>query len=519
MTRFQHAATITFLTLASFATAADRGPNVVLILVDDLGWRDLGVTGSDYYETPHVDRLFASGMHFRRGYASCQVCSPTRASLLTGKAPPRHGITNWIGAPYGERWKRNTPFEAAGYVHSLPAEDTTLAEAFKSLDYRTFFAGKWHLGGEGSLPTDHGFDINLGGHHRGSPPGGYFSPYKNPYLKDGPAGESLTLRLADETAGFIRDQGDAPYFAMLSFYTVHGPLQTTRERWEANRVEALAKPQPERRFRFDRRLPVRQVQDHPVYAGMVETMDEAVGRVLAAIDESGQRENTIVVFTSDNGGVAAGDGRATSSLPLRGGKGRQWEGGFRVPLAIAWPGRIGAGQTTDVRAISTDLYPTLLELVGVDQRPEQHVDGVSLGRLLKGGSIPDRPLFWHYPHYGNQGGEPSSVILKQDWKLVRYHEDGREELYHLTNDAGEQVDLAAENGERVAALGEELDAWLAETGATQPPMNGAFDAMAFSRELRKLRTKRMDQEERGAKRVLEADWEPDPTWWGSKPAE
>lgn len=510
-------AIILALLLANTALMAQ--PNVVLILVDDLGWRDLGVTGSDFYETPHVDRLFASGMHFTRGYASCQVCSPTRASLLTGKAPPRHGITNWIGSPFGEQWKRNTPAWAIDCARALPAQDVTLAEVLRELDYRTFFAGKWHLGGEGSLPTDHGFDINLGGHHRGSPPGGYFSPYKNPYLKNGPAGECLTLRLAEETASFIRESGDAPYFAMLSFYTVHGPLQTTRERWEANRLEALAKPQPERRFRFDRRLPVRQVQDHPVYAGMVETMDEAVGRVLSAIDESGQREETIVVFTSDNGGVAAGDGRATAALPLRGGKGRQWEGGFRVPLAIAWPGRIEAGQTTDVRAISTDLYPTLLELVGVDQRPEQHVDGVSLGPLLKGGSIPDRPLFWHYPHYGNQGGEPSSVILKEDWKLVRYHEDGREELYHLADDVGEQADLAEEHGQRVAALGEELDAWLADTGAIMPPLDPRFDALKQSRQLRRLRTQQMNREERGARRVLEADWEPDPTWWGSEAAE
>lgn len=516
---FRSFATFALLTLTGFATAADSGPNVVLILVDDLGWKDLGVTGSEFYETPHVDGLFASGAHFTRGYASCQVCSPTRASLMTGKAPPRHGITNYIGAPYGKRWKRNTPVEAIGCPDALPAEDTTLAEALKALDYRTFFAGKWHLGGEGSLPTDHGFDINLGGHHNGSPPGGYFSPYKNPFLEDGPPGECLTLRLADETARFIKEQGDAPYFAMLSFYTVHSPLQTTRERWEANRLQALARTQPETRFVFDRRLPVRQVQDHPVYAGMVETMDDAVGRVLAAIDQSGQRENTIVVFTSDNGGVAAGDGRSTSALPLRGGKGRQWEGGFRVPLAIAWPGRIQAGQAIDTRAISTDIYPTLLELIAVDGRPEQHVDGVSLAPLLKGDTIPERPLFWHYPHYGNQGGEPSSVILKDDWKLVRYHEDGREELYQLSEGVGELADLASQNGPLVAALGEELDRWLAETGAITPPLDPAFDAMAFSRQLRKLRTVGMEREERGAKRVLNTDWRPDPTWWGSEPAE
>ncbi|MEO0532177.1 MAG: sulfatase, partial [Planctomycetota bacterium] len=470
-------------------------PNVVLILVDDLGWRDLGVTGSDFYETPHVDGLFRSGVWFERSYASSRVCSPTRASLMTGQSPARHGITDWIGAPEGIEWKRNTPSLPPKYAHALPADDTTLAEAFKEAGYATFFAGKWHLGGEGSLPTDHGFDINLGGHHRGSPPGGYFSPYGNPYLEDGPTGEHLPLRLARETADFVEAERNEPFFAMLSFYSVHGPLQTTRERWVANRLQALAKGDPGKRFGFDRLLHYRIVQDHPVYAGMVEAMDDAVGIVLDALRRSGQREDTIVVFTSDNGGVSSGDGRATSNLPLRGGKGKQWEAGTRVPLAIAWPGTIEGDQNKLAPTTTADIYPTLLDLSGLSLKPEQHADGVSLAPAMCGELPPERPLFWHYPHYGNQGGEPSSVIIDENWKLIRYHEDGREELYFAPWRMKERIDLADQRGDTVARLSKQLDAYLAATGAKMATVNAGFDAAKATAQLRRLRSAVVQREE------------------------
>lgn len=511
-----NAALLFQLALLAPLAAEAASPNVVLILVDDLGWRDLGVTGSDFYETPHVDRLFRSGTWFDRSYASGRVCSPTRASLLTGKAPARHGITDWIGAPSGTDWKRNTPCLPPEYVRELPAEDTTLAEAFKAAGYATFFAGKWHLGGEGSLPTDHGFDINLGGHHSGSPPGGYFSPYKNPYLEDGPPGEHLPLRLGRETADFVEAERDQPFFAMLSFYSVHGPLQTTRERWEANRLQALAGDDPERRFGFDRTLPFRTVQDHPVYAGMVEAMDDAVGMVLEAIDRSGQRGETIVVFTSDNGGVSSGDGRATSNLPLRGGKGKQWEAGTRVPLAIAWPGEIEGNQRKPAPTITTDVYPTLLELCDLPMLPEQHVDGVSLATAMRGGDVPDRPLFWHYPHYGNQGGEPSSVVIQGEGKLIRYHEDGREEWYGAPWQLGEEADAADDHGAEVARLGGQLDAWLAETGAKLTTLNPDFDAAKATTQTRRLRTQGVESEEKQAAGFLDTDWQPNTDWWGSE---
>lgn len=509
---------IVLLGLLLAATVGESRPNVVLIVADDLGWRDLAVTGSELYQTPHLDGLFASGVHFERGYASCQVCSPSRASLLTGKAPARHGVTDWIGAAVGDAWKPNTPALPAEYSLELPAEDKTLAEALQAAGYRTFFAGKWHLGDVGSLPTDHGFEINKGGHDRGGPPGGYFSPYNNPYLEDGPPGEHLPIRLANETASFIEEPAEAPFFAMLSFYSVHGPIQSTRARWEENRLEVLAKPAPARRFGFDRTVPYRVVQDHPVYAGMVEAMDDAIGLVLESLERTGQREETIVIFTSDNGGVSSGDGRATSNLPLRGGKGKQWEAGIRVPFAIAWPGEVAPSQTTATRATGSDVYPTVLELCGLPADPQQHADGASLVPELRGEPLPERPLFWHYPHYGNQGGEPSSLVIQGDWKLIRYHEDGRDELYNLADDEGERNDLADTHGTKVAELGATLDAWLTETGARMATVNPRFDAAEATTSRRRRQTRGLGAEERAAAAFLEPDWQPNPTWWGSEPA-
>ncbi|MEN0110835.1 MAG: sulfatase [Planctomycetota bacterium] len=510
---------LALIVIASASVAAAR-PNILLILADDLGWRDLGVTGSQSYQTPAIDALFRSGVHFETGYASCSVCSPTRASLLTGKAPDRHGITQWIGAPDGAQWNRNTPVEPPGYIHALPHDDVTLAEALSEAGYRCGFFGKWHLGGEGSLPTDHGFALNVGGHHNGSPPGGYFAPYQNPELPDGPPGEELPMRLARETAAFVEaatQEVDAPFFAMLSFHLVHGPLQTTRERWEANRIELLATLQPRRRFTFDRTLPVRQTQDNPAYAGMVEMLDDAVATTLAALDAAGVGDETIVVFTSDNGGVSCGDHRGTSNAPLRGGKGRQFEGGTRVPLAIAWAGSIAPGRVVTKPAITTDLYPTLLELCGLPLRPEQHADGVSLAGVMRGEPFSDRVLFWHYPHYSNQGAEPSSVAVHGPWKLIRYHENGREELYRLDVDPGETRDVADEHPPQLRSLAARLDERLAETKAKMPNPNPRFDAAERAAELRRRRTEGLASEERNAAAYLDPDWSPGPGWWGSEP--
>ena len=504
-----------FLSIQLGNEADGREPNIVFVLADDLGWRDLSGEGSTFYESPNIDRIANSGMRFTQGYATCQVCSPSRASIMTGKYPARHGVTDYIGAAEGKAWKRNSRLLPAHYTHHLPHEDTTLAEALQEAGYRTFFAGKWHLGGEGSFPEDHGFQFNVGGHHRGTPPGGYFSPYKNPKMKDGPKGEALPLRLGRETARFIDDHADKPFFAFLSFYSVHGPIQSTEPLWAKYRAKAAKLSSPNHRFIIDRTSPVRQVQDHPVYAGMIESMDDAVGLVLDALKRNGVEDNTIIVFTSDNGGVSAGDGKATSNLPLRGGKGRQWEGGIREPYYISWPGIVEPGSSCDVPVTGTDFYPTLLEMVRQPARPKQHVDGLSLVPLLKGESIPSRPLFWHYPHYGNQGGEPSSIIRDKNWKLIYYYEDKRSELYDLSSDQGEQKDLSDSNPKLTHQLRQRLFDWMKETGARKPVLNPKFNGQRYQQQQIQTRERTLPNLEAQAQRFLRPDYSPK-GWWGSE---
>tara|TARA_B100001123_G_scaffold292782_2_gene326317 strand:+ start:904 stop:2457 length:1554 start_codon:yes stop_codon:yes gene_type:complete len=491
---------------------SDR-PNVLFILADDLGWRDLSVEGSIFYESPNIDRIANEGVRFTNGYATCQVCSPSRASIMLGKYPARIDITDWIGAKMGEEWQRNTPLLPAIYNHQISHEDTTVAEAFQAAGYTTFFAGKWHLGSEGSHPDDHGFDINIGGHHRGSPPGGYFSPYTNPRMESGPAGEYLPMRLANEAEKFIRKHKDETFFAYLSFYMVHGPLQTTRALWEKYRAKAATQPKPTERFLIDRTSPVRQVQDHPIYGGMVEAMDSAIGQVLNALDELGLTKKTIVVFTSDNGGVSAGDGKATSNLPFRGGKGRQWEGGIREPYYIKWPKSPINGRLVDTPVTGTDFFPTLLDLAGIPLMPDQHMDGVSLKPLLMGESIAERPLFWHYPHYSNQRGDPSSIIRQGDWKLIYYYEDHRIELYNLVADPGERTDLAGNYSDLEQSMFEKLQAWLKEVDARFPVPNPNFSSRQFVADRKKIRLIDKPALEHQHAAVLEPDWAPQNGWW------
>jgi arylsulfatase A-like enzyme len=477
---------------------------------------DVGIEGSTFYETPNLDKLAKSGMRFTQGYATCQVCSPSRVSIMTGKYPARHGVTDWIGAASGTKWNRNDRVLPTEYVHALPAEDTTIAEAMKAAGYRTFFAGKWHMGTDkGSAPTDHGFEINKGGGHVGSPYNGFFSPYKNPYLEDGPRGESLPIRLGEETAKFIEANKERPFFAYLSFYSVHGPIQTSEELWQKYQKKAKGGAGTEKRFIFDRTKGVRQVQDNPIYAGMVESMDTAIGVVLDKLDALGLADNTVVIFTSDNGGVSSGDAFSTSNLPYRGGKGRQWEGGIREPYYVRVPGLTKAGSTTPVPATGTDFYPTILELAGLPPNPAQHVDGVSLVPVLKGGTLAPRDLFWHYPHYGNQGGEPSSIIRSGDWKLIRYYEDGREELYQLSEDIGEQSDVANSNPGKVSELSQKLDKWLKETAAKIPAPDPRFDAEKKKTQLMQAKTKSMERLENQHAKYLKPDFKPNPTWWDS----
>ena len=398
-------------------------------------------------------------------------------------------------------------------------EEITFVQVLRDAGYRTFFAGKWHLGDEGNHPEQFGFEVNVGGFKVGSPPGGYFSPYNNPYLEDGPPGESLPLRLGTETANWIEEHRAEPFVAYLSFYSVHGPIQTSPDRWAKYREKAVAQDPPTRRFIMDRNLPVRQVQDCPIMGGMIGAMDEGVGIVLRTLDRLGLTENTIVCFTSDNGGVSSGDSYPTSNLPLRGGKGRQWEGGIREPFHIKAPGVTKPGSTCDVPVSGIDYYATLLELAGCDIPDSQIVDGSSLVSLLRcepDDRIANRDLFWHYPHYGNQGGDPSSMIRRQDWKLIHYHEDGSYELYDLASDEGEQEDLSAAHPDRVAELRSALDAWLEETGAKMPVPDPEYDPQKEQARLHEIEDDLMPRLERQHAEYLDPEWKPNDDWWQSQ---
>jgi len=500
----------------------EKKPNILFILADDLGYHDLSVTGSEYYETPHIDRVANEGMVFTDGYANCQVCSPSRASIMSGKFTARHGITDWIGARTGEEWRKQKRFNKllpATNGDHLPHQYITLPEALKEAGYKTFFAGKWHLGGEGSYPEDHGFDINQGGFEQGGPyTGGYFSPFNNPKMKDYPdeLGMSLPMKLAKETGMFIKENNDAPFFAFLSFYAVHAPIQTTREKWAKYRQKAEKMGIAEKGFKMGHFLPIRQVQDNPLYGGLVEMMDDAVGYVLQVLEEQGLDDNTIVIFTSDNGGVSAGDAFATSNLPLRGGKGYQFEGGIREPYFIKVPWMDIAGKKSDVPVTGTDFYPTLLEFAGAELRPEEHIDGMSLVPVLNGGTLPERPLIWHYPHYGNQGGQPSSIIRLGKWKLIHYYEDGSEELYNLETDVEETTNLADENPELLAELSEQLFTLLNEMGALYPEKDPEYSEEKEQKHLEWVKNVQMPQLEKQRLEFLSKDFSPGNNWWGSQ---
>jgi arylsulfatase A-like enzyme len=451
------------------ADGPDR-PNILFILADDLGYMDVGAYNpGTFYETPHIDSLAKAGLMFTDGYAANPVCSPTRHSIMTGRHPSRDNHTDWF---CGDRTER---FRHAEYDCSVDTSQVTIGEAFQQGGYDTYFAGKWHLGPEPRhWPENQGFDVNKGGWRVGSPSGGYFSPYENPRLEDGPEGEYLPYRLAEETEAFIEQDRENPFFAFLSFYEVHNPKQAPdslvekyrrkRERMgldsvdEFEGIEQVWPDEPTRKARV--------VQGHPVYAAMVEAMDRAVGQVLQSLRENGLSDETIVVFTSDNGGLSTSEGHNTSNRPLRGGKGWLYEGGIREPYVIRWPGVTTAGRTSDVPVISTDFYPTLLDAVGLPLRPEQHVDGTSLAAVLKGRPTLNREaLFWHYPHYSNQGGFPGGAIRMGDWKLIEDYEDGKVRLFHLEKDLGERNNVAGQYPGRVELMRTRLHEWYDEVDA------------------------------------------------------
>jgi arylsulfatase A-like enzyme len=432
-----------------------------VILVDDLGAFDLGCQGSEFYKTPHIDRLAASGLRFTAGYAACTVCSPTRAALLTGQAPARLHLTDWIAGHENPQ----APLRIPDWQKLLPLEAVTVAERLRGAGYATASIGKWHLGGADHAPEQQGFDINLAGTDRGQPPS-YFSPYKIPTLTDGPAGESLTDRLTGEAVAFIETNRDHPFFLYLPHFGVHTPLQAKPD-VEATYVAAGGLPDAASRAGKPIGGEKGFGQTNATYAAMVESIDDSVGRIVEALDRLALRDSTAIIFTSDNGGLLP----VTDNRPLRAGKGSAWEGGVRVPFIVSWPGLTAPGTTSDEPVITMDIPATILDLTGVGAEPGAPLDGVSLAPIFRGGSLERHALHWHYPHYHPGGATPHSAIRAADWRLVHFYEDGHDELYNLRDDPGEQTDRAAAEPARAAGMRRELDAWLEEVGAQFPTPN------------------------------------------------
>ena len=451
---------LTILTLGGLVQSAQADKartNVVFFLVDDLGWRDLGCYGSDYYKTPHIDRLAGEGVRFTDAYAACTVCSPTRAAIMTGKYPARLLLTQWL--PSG-RWSRTGhKMKEARYISNLPLEEVTIAEALREHGYRTAFMGKWHLGTETYYYPEHqGFDVNIAGRDYGAP-GSYFFPFtgkwkipstgqtlhkKQPLA--GKKGDYLADRLAEEAESFIRKNADKPFFLMLSHYAVHTPLQG----------------KPEKVARYEA-VPKTRRQGKPAYAAMVESVDDSVGRVTGVLRELGLDKNTLVIFTSDNGGFAG----ATINAPLRANKGSNYEGGLRVPAIVKWPAGGEAGATSGVPITSTDFYPTILAATGQPLRPHQHMDGADLTPVLSGESELKRDaLFWHYPHYNRHPQNfPAGVIRVGDWKLMQAFESGEVSLFNLAEDIGETTNLAKKHPDRARRMLGWLNEWQQKVGA------------------------------------------------------
>ncbi len=473
---------LVFWVSAGPVSAADR-PNIVFILADDLGWADLGCYGSTFHETPNLDKLAKQGMRFTDAYAACAVCSPTRASVMTGKYPARLHLTDWLP---GLRDRPSQKLSRPEIEKFLPLEEVTVAEALKAGGYKTGFFGKWHLGEEPEVWPDHqGFDQNVGGCGEGHPPS-YFSPYGIPAITDGPKGEYLNDRLTDEAMKFLERTKDGPFFLYVPHYAVHQPLQAKAETVQKYKVKAAGLPAGETSG-DDQGSPVRQIQNEPVYAAMVENLDENVGRLLKKLTELGLDRNTVVFFTSDNGGLANGRNAPSCNLPLRMGKGWPYEGGIREPLIVRWPDVTKPDSVSNVPVTSTDFYPTMLQMAGLPLQPKQHCDGESLVPVLKGGTLPERPLFWHYPHYHGSGSQPNGAVRLGDFKLIEWYEDMRTELYNLKEDIREKNDLSAKMPEKTAELLGLLHRWREEVKAQMPTPNPKYNPQATSSKKKKKR--------------------------------
>jgi arylsulfatase A-like enzyme len=441
--------------ISAAAPTADR-PNIVFVLIDDLGARDLGCYGSRFYSTPHLNQLAAQGLRFDAAYAACTVCSPTRASIMTGRYPARLHLTDWIP---GQGPKPTQPLRRPDWRPYLPLDEVALPKVLKTAGYTSACIGKWHLGGSAYSPERHGFDLNRGGSERGSTPS-HFSPYRLANLQDGPKGEYLTDRLTREATDFMTANKDRPFFLYLAHYSVHIPMQA----------------KPEIVQEFQKRVVPGDPQNNAVYAAMLRSVDDSVGTILQKLDELKIADRTLVIFTSDNGGLVEREGPhtpPTSNAPLRAGKGFLYEGGIRVPLIIRGPGIAKPGSVVDVPVSSVDFFPTLIEVTGA--KASSTVDGTSLVPLLQGQATLSRDaIYWHYPHYVVPGGSPSGAVRQGDYKLIEFYEDGHTELYNLREDGSEKANLTHQLPDKAKKLQQKLKNWRAAVDAQMPTPNPAY---------------------------------------------
>lgn len=465
--------------------------NVIFFMADDLGWTDLACYGSKFHETPNIDQLAKEGMLFTNAYAACPVSSPTRVSFQTGKYPARIGVTDFIKGRYHIPARRKEmqeicPVLPPDNLFNMPLEEVTIAEVLKQNGYQTAHIGKWHIAEDSTyFPQYQGYDINIAGCGKGSPgAGGYFVPYNNPFLKDGPTGEYLTDRLGDECVNILQKFKDKPFFINFPFYQVHTPLigkpdkvayfKEKAHRMGLDTLKNIYDENPSWKAKQpfqDRNLHERLVQTNPVYAAMVSSMDENVGKVIAELKRLGLYENTIIIFTSDNGGLSTAESSPTSNFPLKAGKGHLYEGGIREPLIAKWTNHFPEGKVSDNVISSVDYFPTILDLLGISVPEELQIDGKSMKLSFLGQKQDRGAIYWHYPHYPNQGGKPAGAIREGDYKLIEFFDNTGVELYNLKKDTGETVNLSEVEKKRTAQMLKKLRDWRISVHAKMPTTN------------------------------------------------
>ena len=441
-------------------------PNLVFIIVDDLGWKDVGYMGSDFYETPNIDKLSNNSTVFNSAYSASPVCSPTRASIMTGKHHVRVNITDWIpGVDPKDRY-----LIGPEDIHQLPIEELTIGEILQSNGYSTMYSGKWHLGSQGFYPENQGFDINKGGFEKGSPMGGYYSPYKNPRLSDGPEDEYLTDRLTEESISFIKERDkNKPFAVFLSFYNVHTPIQPNLKHidYYKDKLKTYSDTTTQTDIEGDAISVLNQ--RNPDYASMVHSTDQNIGKLISFLKQRNLYDNTLIIFTSDNGGLSTQAKVApTSTKPLRAGKGWLYEGGIRIPQLIKYINQ-KQQDLNNVPVVSYDLFTTIVNHLKLDYIDEKK-DGIDLSNLSKEKNKRDY-ILWHFPHYHASLWKPGSAIRNGDWKLLKFYEENKLELYNLKDDLSEQTDLSSKYPLVVKKLSYKMDEMLAEMNGKVPTIN------------------------------------------------